>query len=145
MNSKLFTWEEANELIPFLDFKMPELLRLKKSIEEILIGLRQKNVDVKELFSSPDNFTAEMAGLKEKLEHLGYLFNRTLNEIQRAGCMVKDVELGLVDFVGLNEEGKEILLCWQYGEKEIRYWHSIDEGFTGRKPLNDRNENVSLH
>lgn len=57
-----------------------------------------------------------------------------LGEILATGGVPKDLELGLVDFLGLLE-GREVNLCWRYGEKQIRFWHGLDEGFGGRKPI----------
>jgi hypothetical protein len=55
--------------------------------------------------------------------------------LQRLGVIVKDADRGLVDFPALRENGEEVLLCWQVGEDEIAYWHGLEEGFAGRKPL----------
>ena len=48
--------------------------------------------------------------------------------------LVKDLDRGLVDFPAFRH-GEEVLLCWQVGEDEIGYWHGVDDGFAGRKPL----------
>jgi hypothetical protein len=55
--------------------------------------------------------------------------------LERLGVIVKDADRGLVDFPALRESGEEVLLCWQVGEDEIGYWHGLEEGFAGRKPL----------
>lgn len=57
-----------------------------------------------------------------------------MDEIQALGVLVKDLDTGLVDFPALRG-GEEVLLCWQLGEDEIRYWHGLEEGFAGRKEL----------
>ncbi len=57
-----------------------------------------------------------------------------LEEIQRLGGATKDLALGLVDFLHLRD-GREVNLCWRYGEERITHWHGLDEGYTGRKPL----------
>ena len=59
---------------------------------------------------------------------------RCVEGIQELGGVVKDPESGLVDFPALRD-GDEVLLCWQVGEDEIRYWHSLEEGFAGRREL----------
>jgi hypothetical protein len=59
---------------------------------------------------------------------------RCIEGIQELGAIVKDIDRGLVDFPALRD-GEEVLLCWQLGEDEIRYWHGVDEGFAGRKKL----------
>ncbi len=52
------------------------------------------------------------------------------------GAVINDIDAGLVDFVGLRN-GREIFLCWQYGEEEIGYWHELNAGFAGRRPLDE--------
>ena len=57
-----------------------------------------------------------------------------LAELLSTGGVPKDLELGLVDFLGLIG-GREVNLCWRYGEKRVRFWHGLDEGFGGRKAI----------
>jgi hypothetical protein len=57
-----------------------------------------------------------------------------VEEIEALGAEVKDLELGLVDFPA-EREGETVLLCWRVGEEEIGYWHGLEEGFAGRRPL----------
>ena len=57
-----------------------------------------------------------------------------LSDLLATGGVPKDLELGLVDFLGL-VQGREVNLCWRYGEKQIRFWHGLDEGFGGRKAI----------
>jgi hypothetical protein len=61
----------------------------------------------------------------------------TLAEINAIGVQVKDLDKGLLDFPSVLD-GKSVLLCWKLGEKEIGYWHSPEDGFAGRKPLDPR-------
>jgi hypothetical protein len=61
---------------------------------------------------------------------------RCVNEIHGLGAQVKDADEGLVDFPTLRGD-EEVLLCWKLGEDEIAYWHSLDDGFAGRRPLSD--------
>jgi hypothetical protein len=59
-----------------------------------------------------------------------------VNRIHGLGAQVKDADEGLVDFPALRA-GEEVLLCWKLGEEEIGYWHSLEDGFAGRRPLSD--------
>jgi hypothetical protein len=59
---------------------------------------------------------------------------RCIDGIHELGALVKDVDRGLVDFPALRD-GEEVLLCWRVGEDEIGFWHPVDEGFSGRRPL----------
>jgi len=50
------------------------------------------------------------------------------------GCVIKDFEMGLIDFYSMFD-GRDIFLCWKLGEKKIKFWHDIDAGYMGRKPI----------
>ncbi|HEY2207724.1 MAG TPA: DUF2203 domain-containing protein [Gaiellaceae bacterium] len=71
--------------------------------------------------------TAEVDGLARRLAHL-------VDEIATHGAEVKDLDTGLIDFPALRR-GETVLLCWQLGEDEIEWWHAVDDGFAGRRPL----------
>jgi hypothetical protein len=59
---------------------------------------------------------------------------RLVDEIAEHGAEVKDLDEGLIDFPALRQ-GETVLLCWKLGEDEIRYWHRVEDGFAGRRPL----------
>jgi len=59
---------------------------------------------------------------------------RKFEEIQESGCLVKDLDAGLIDFPTLYKE-QEVYLCWRFGEQAIEFWHGVDEGFRGRKKI----------
>jgi hypothetical protein len=61
----------------------------------------------------------------------------TLAEIDAIGVQVKDLDTGLLDFP-FQLEDRVVLLCWKQGETAITHWHSIEDGFAGRKPLDER-------
>jgi hypothetical protein len=71
---------------------------------------------------------------KDRIERLTAEMQRGLGAIAELGGVPKDLGLGLVDFLHLRA-GREVNLCWKYGEREIRHWHGLDEGYAGRKPL----------
>jgi Uncharacterized conserved protein (DUF2203) len=62
-----------------------------------------------------------------------------VDEIQDTGCIIKDIETGLVDWPMLHQ-GREVLLCWKYGEPEVGWWHDVDAGFAGRRPVSELDE-----
>ena len=59
-----------------------------------------------------------------------------VERVQELGAQIKDLDIGLIDFPALYK-GREVLLCWKLGEDRIAYWHGADEGFRGRKPIDD--------
>jgi hypothetical protein len=69
-----------------------------------------------------------------EVEQLAGALAACVSRIQDDGVQVKDIDTGLLDFPTLRD-GREVLLCWRVGEGEIAYWHDVDEGFAGRKPV----------
>lgn len=61
-------------------------------------------------------------------------FNETVTSIQSTGCILKDLDIGLIDFPVLYRD-EEVYLCWKLGEPSIQFWHRIEDGFGGRQPL----------
>ena len=57
-------------------------------------------------------------------------------KIEQMGVLVKDLDIGLIDFL-TRYQGREVCLCWKLGEERIRFWHGTDEGFAGRKPIDE--------
>ena len=76
----------------------------------------------------------ELQDLQERLDEEVAGIARCVARIHEAGALVKDLDQGLVDFPA-QREGVDVLLCWRLGEDEIGYWHGLEEGFSGRKPL----------
>ena len=78
--------------------------------------------------------TSEAQELQDRVDETMAEIAGCVKAITELGVQVKDLDRGLVDFPSLRG-GEEVLLCWHVGEDEIRYWHGVDEGFAGRKPL----------
>jgi len=128
-----FNLEEANGLVPRLTLEFARLARLREEISAIAreLGGAEVAVGFLEHKRTPE---ASQTRSAEQLRALADDVNRTLERIQELGCVVKDVELGLVDFYGA-VEGKRVFLCWQFGEGSVGYFHGLDEGFSERRPL----------
>ncbi len=74
------------------------------------------------------------ARLRAERDRLAELLRAALEKIHATGCLVKDLDMGLLDFPAIINN-QEVFLCWRLGEERIRFWHRQDEGFAGRKPL----------
>jgi hypothetical protein len=81
------------------------------------------NVEPRELQDVQDQLDEQVAGIA-----------RSVARIHELGALVKDLDQGLVDFPA-RRQGEDVLLCWRVGEDEVGYWHGLEEGFSGRKPL----------
>jgi hypothetical protein len=73
---------------------------------------------------------------QEAVEEVANEIGLIVAELEAAGVQVKDLDRGLVDFPARHPEtGDLVLLCWHLGEERVGFWHGLDEGFAGRKPL----------
>ena len=77
---------------------------------------------------------ATLAEAAAEIERLARELSHLVDEIAERGAEVKDLDEGLIDFPALRR-GETVLLCWKLGEDEIRYWHGLEDGFAGRRPL----------
>ncbi len=125
---KLFSPEEANELIPRLELLMREMQAALKALRARVAELAVNDAVLVNLT------LPEIVERYPELSGPGETMARAIAQIESLGCFLKDVDQGLVDFPFDN--GEEIaFLCWQSGEPELIAWHSIEGGFSGRRPL----------
>ena len=81
--------------------------------------------------------TAQMQSIMNTAQEIAQfvkVIQNQVQQIQTLGVLVKDTRIGLLDFPAWRE-GREVYLCWRYGEKSVAYWHDVDAGFSGRQPL----------
>jgi hypothetical protein len=77
---------------------------------------------------------ADLAAARAELESLDEAASACIARLRELGVVVKDPDVGLVDFPA-ERDGHEVLLCWHVGEDSVAYWHGLEEGFAGRKPI----------
>ena len=132
MSPRYFTAEEANDALQDVRPLTEELVEHRRALvelQELQLSLTQRiagnggNVEPRKLQELQERLDEEVAGIA-----------RCVARIHEAGALVKDLDQGLVDFPA-RREGEDVLLCWRLGEEEIGYWHGLEEGFSGRKPL----------
>jgi hypothetical protein len=132
VSPRYFTSEEANEALQEVRPLTEELVAHRRALAELQelqsslnqrIGGNGGNVDPSELQDMQERLDEEVAGIA-----------RCVARIHEAGALVKDLDEGLVDFPA-RREGVDVLLCWRLGEDEVGFWHGLEEGFSGRRPL----------
>ncbi len=131
--SKIFTLQEAQHLIPTVKEWLEQAIESKRQVETIDDELRGVSERINMMGGSEINPAAILKQRRTKDAALRALRD-VIGQIEASGCLVKDLDTGLVDFPALlgNEE---VYLCWKLGEDSIDYWHRIEEGFLGRKPI----------
>ena len=122
----LFTPQEASKLLPDIKPKVKELIERKKVVAALQSELERYNL----LGFRP----AEVAEKTAQLDALAEDANRKIEELEDLGVKVKNLDCGLIDFPA-ERYGRNVLLCWQYGEPEVSYWHGPDECYNDRKAL----------
>ncbi len=129
---KLFSPERANALISKLVPLMEELLKRRR---ELAIKLLESDPALHHTPPRRPRLAAARSALPApRFGEFKHEIGRLIYRIESFGCVVKDIDLGLVDFPSMLHD-EPIYLCWKLGELEVAYWHGIDEGFSARKSL----------
>jgi hypothetical protein len=130
---KLFSRERANALIPKLEPLIDELLRRRR---ELAIKLLESDPALQHHLPPrrPRLAGARSALPAPRFGELKHEIGRLIYRIESHGCLIKDIDLGLVDFPAMLDD-EPMYLCWKLGETEVYYWHGLDEGFSSRKEL----------
>lgn len=124
---RYFALEEANAVVQIIRPLMAEVLQIRQTILE-----RQPQVwpvVEKAAGNGGGRAASEVVPAFARLDQL-------VREIQTSGAIMKDINTGLVDFLALRE-GREVYLCWKYDEEQIDFWHEVDAGFSGRRPVDE--------
>jgi hypothetical protein len=125
MSARYFTIEEANELLPEISALMESLQARRASVIESkpemteLLAKNQSDVGGPIAAAMTRDFIA--------IESLA-------NRIRSHGCVIKDLNSGLVDFLS-EREGREVYLCWRFGEPQVAFYHELHTGYRGRRPV----------
>jgi hypothetical protein len=133
MPERFFSYEEAEELLPRVEQMLREIQISRKSAEEAEEDLNTARTKVMMSGGMIPDHAALSRRKAEKDLSLASL-EAVLQQIQETGVLVKDLETGLIDFPCLVDD-REVYLCWKVGEERIGFWHDVEEGFAGRKPV----------
>jgi len=132
---RYFTLQESERLLPEVERALREALLQKSEYEKA----------DKELDAFTERIRMSGGAVVNRGQHLATRARRdastgalreVFERIEQIGVLVKDLDIGLIDFLTLYQ-GREVCLCWKLGEERIRFWHGTDEGFAGRKPIDD--------
>ena len=131
---RVFTPAEVDALITRLTELVAEQLRRESVVEESLAELARLAGGLPATNEPTDDDTPDLVRMKVELASRIRAYDEGWREVQTLGAVVKDPQIGLLDFYG-NVDGKLVWLCWRYGEESLRYWHELDSGYSGRRPL----------
>lgn len=123
--SKLFTVEEANALLPDLQEILRDIFRHRDA-------LREKAPNMEPILGAAPTNGGGREGSEYGVE--AYQLYRSIDRIREMGVVLKDLDMGLLDFPH-ERDGQVVFLCWHPPEERIEYWHELDTGYQGRQPL----------
>ena len=124
-----FTVQQANSTLPLVKRIVRDIVRTQTEVQQIQGEL--------------ETLTAarELSAAQARLDQAAHRLEDYVDELADIGCILKDYQIGLIDFVGQHER-RDVYLCWKLGEETIGYWHEIQSGYAGRQPIATLRENV---
>ncbi|UCF65831.1 MAG: DUF2203 family protein [bacterium] len=126
LHEKHFSVAEALQTLYINHSLIEKMQYLAKTLDRLGFDFRPGNFDVDSAVKENGTYPREYELLIQVLVKLG-----------EAGIIVKGIEHGLVDFPHVRANGEEVYLCYQLGEESIHFWHSLESGYSGRKPLDE--------
>jgi len=120
-----FSLQQANEALKIIRPLMDEVQAIR---QKILANQPEAWPAIEK--SAGNGGNKALSRMVDDFEKLDALIHQILD----TGAQIKDVNIGLLDFSAL-KDGREVYLCWQYGEGDIAFWHEVDAGFAGRQPI----------
>jgi hypothetical protein len=133
---KTFTIDEAQSLLPVLEALLKRAIEGKQAAEKVESDLSDV---ARRIYVSGGMKVDAASVLKQRAELEDHLkrVRETITEIDEIGVQVKDIDSGLLDFP-CRLDDQVVLLCWRMGETSIEHWHTMEAGFKGRQPVDDR-------
>jgi hypothetical protein len=129
---RYFTPEEANELLPTVRVAAERMIAQRRALA--VATVRHAQIATKIAGNGGGVRPHEVDALRTSMDEAAAAVVECVEELQRLGLLVKDLDEGLVDFPARRGD-EEVLLCWRVGEDEVAFWHGVDEGFAGRRHL----------
>jgi hypothetical protein len=132
---RYFTLSEAERALPEVESALRDILFYKAEYQKAHDALESNTKRIRMSGGARFDPGAHLA-IKARRDTSAASLKEAADRVEEAGALLKDVDTGLIDFLS-RYQGKEVCLCWKLGEDKIRFWHGLEEGFRGRKPIDD--------
>jgi len=126
-----FSREEADALLPEIAPRLVQLRDLKRKNDETRAAVNDLQGTLK---TNGHSLDIELSRLSRALQSTAVAINELVERISGFGVEVKDLEMGLIDFLS-ERDGRDVYLCWKLGEERVSFWHELNTGYTSRQPL----------
>ena len=130
---RFFTLQQAEQLLPEVESAIRDAITLKSQYQQAESEWQDFARRVTMLGGVLVDHS-KVRAQKNQRESVALRLKEVIERIHDFGCVVKDLDIGLIDFP-TQLHGEEVYLCWKLGESGIQFWHGVHEGFRGRKPI----------
>jgi hypothetical protein len=131
---RIFTLEEATAVLPSVKSLVGRQLERRGTLETLLSQLALKTGTPPETVVEDPDDPDDVRAMKREIARRIEEYQRGWNELEDMGIVLKDAKTGLIDFYS-KIDGRTVFLCWKHGEDGIEYYHDLESGFAGRKPI----------
>ena len=128
--ARTFTPVEANSALSEVRPLAEQLVAVRARLEE----LQGEQREVVQIIAGNGSGYAVGEARSDEFSAAAAEHERILDALTELGVQVKDADAGLLDFPAVRE-GEDVLLCWRLGEESVEWWHGLEEGFAGRRPI----------
>ena len=132
---RYFTLSEAENSLRRIESLVRQAVSVNADLRELRRDVQQSLQRITMLGGSRINHE-EIVRRRSSIDAAETRLREMAEKIQETGCVIKDLDIGLIDFPAIFR-GREVYLCWKLGEAEILFWHPVEEGFRGRKPIDE--------
>jgi hypothetical protein len=133
--ARYFTLAEAERALPEVESALREILFHRAEYQKAHEEMESNTKRIRMAGGSRVDPGAHLA-MKARRDTSAAALRDAAERVEQAGAMIKDLDIGLIDFLS-RYQGQAVCLCWKLGEDKIRFWHGLEEGFRGRKPIDD--------
>lgn len=137
MKKRYFTVDETNAAVPVLEHSFRRIVQMHTQVREAWqrlddLDCAPESEDFEIDVDTPPYAVNDLATLRTLFDAM----HVEIEAVQTTGCTIKRLDIGLVDWYA-QRDGHEVFLCWQLGEKHVEFWHEINTGFSGRRPISE--------
>ena len=132
---RYFTITEAEQALPDVERALRDVLLHKAEYQKAYEDIENNTKHISMAGGSRVDPGAHLA-LRARRDASAAALKDAADRVEQAGALIKDADIGLIDFLS-RYQGQEVCLCWKLGEDKIRFWHGLEDGFRGRKLIDE--------
>ena len=133
MSQRRYTVAEIDAVVPGLARRFETVMQLRSQLKSLYTRLEDGGHPPGQTL--PEGVDAQIIRDRAVFDGMAETLRDEVSAIGESGCVIRDVEIGLVDWLGVAGDGREVWLCWRYGEPALGWFHELDTGFSGRRPI----------